>query len=185
MHFLKIKEICISGCYNFQCRRRMTYSVPVDSSTAHRAFLLCLSCRNFQVIEDATFWISLFSHAVIQHLHKNCLVNRVYASNSTMMLETVRISVAKFCRELCWFMQKSLFFCGFSPQANYTDRAAAACRRTQCQLMRIEGVAWSAHRIPTAVNLHFLDPEPLLFHSSSSSVILTRLSGPRSRPTTS
>jgi hypothetical protein len=38
---------------------------------------------------------------------------------------------------------------------------------------------------PTAVNLSFLDPEPLLLHSSSSSVILTRLSGPRSRPTTS
>jgi hypothetical protein len=30
---------------------------------------------------------------------------------------------------------------------------------------------------PTAVNLGFLDPEPLFFHSSSSSVILTRLSG--------
>jgi hypothetical protein len=36
-----------------------------------------------------------------------------------------------------------------------------------------------------AVNLDFLDPEPLLFHSSSSSIVLTRLSGPRSRPTTS
>jgi hypothetical protein len=32
----------------------------------------------------------------------------------------------------------------FSPQANYTDRATAACRRSQCQLLRIEGVAWSA-----------------------------------------
>jgi hypothetical protein len=32
-----------------------------------------------------------------------------------------------------------------------------------------EGVAWSAQRIPTAVNLYFLNPEPLLFHSSSSS----------------
>jgi hypothetical protein len=38
---------------------------------------------------------------------------------------------------------------------------------------------------PHGCNLGFLDPEPLLFHSSSSSVILTRLSGPRSRPTTS
>jgi hypothetical protein len=28
---------------------------------------------------------------------------------------------------------------------------------------------------PTAVNLDFLDPEPLLFHSSSASAILTRL----------
>jgi hypothetical protein len=34
-------------------------------------------------------------------------------------------------------------------------------------------------------NLGVLDPETLLFHSSSSSVILTRLSGPRSRHTTS
>jgi hypothetical protein len=39
----------------------------------------------------------------------------------------------------------------------------------------------SAQRIPTVVNLGFLDPEPLLFHSSSSSFILTRLSGSRSQ----
>jgi hypothetical protein len=38
---------------------------------------------------------------------------------------------------------------------------------------------------PHGRNLGFLDPETLLFHSSSSSVILTRLSGPRSIPTTS
>jgi hypothetical protein len=74
---------------------------------------------------------------------------------------------------------------GNSQQANYTERATAACRRSQCQHLWIEGVAWTVQRIPTAVNLDFLDPEQLLFHSSSSSVILTRLSGPRSRPTTS
>jgi hypothetical protein len=73
---------------------------------------------------------------------------------------------------------------GFSPQANYTDRATAPCWRSYCGLLRIEGVAWSAQRIPTAVNLNFLDPEPLPFHSSSSSVTLTRLSGPSSSPTT-
>jgi hypothetical protein len=38
---------------------------------------------------------------------------------------------------------------------------------------------------PKTVNLDFLNPETLLFRSSSSSVILTRLSEPRSRPTTS
>jgi hypothetical protein len=74
---------------------------------------------------------------------------------------------------------------GFSPQANYTDRATAACRRRWGQLLRIEGVAWSAQQIPTAVNLHFLNPEPLYFHSSCFSVLLTRLSEHRSRPTTS
>jgi hypothetical protein len=46
---------------------------------------------------------------------------------------------------------------GFSPQANYTDRATAACLRSSCQLLRTEGVVWSRQRIPTAVNLCFLD----------------------------
>jgi hypothetical protein len=38
-----------------------------------------------------------------------------------------------------------------SPRTNYTDRATAACRRSDCQLLRIEGATWSAWRIPTAV----------------------------------
>jgi hypothetical protein len=33
---------------------------------------------------------------------------------------------------------------GLSPQANYTDRATSACRRSDCQLLRIERAMWSA-----------------------------------------
>jgi hypothetical protein len=33
---------------------------------------------------------------------------------------------------------------GLSPQANYTNRATAACRRSDFQLLRIEGATWSA-----------------------------------------
>jgi hypothetical protein len=33
---------------------------------------------------------------------------------------------------------------GLSPRANYTDRVTAACRRSDCQLVRIEGATWSA-----------------------------------------
>jgi hypothetical protein len=44
---------------------------------------------------------------------------------------------------------------GLSPRANYTDRATAACRRSQCQLFRIEGATWPAWRIPTAVSSDF------------------------------
>jgi hypothetical protein len=40
---------------------------------------------------------------------------------------------------------------GLSPRTNYTDRATTACRRSDCQLLRIEGATWSAWRIPTAV----------------------------------
>jgi hypothetical protein len=40
---------------------------------------------------------------------------------------------------------------GLSPRSNYTDRSTAACRRSDCQLLRIEGATLSAWRIPTAV----------------------------------
>jgi hypothetical protein len=33
---------------------------------------------------------------------------------------------------------------GLSPRANYTDRATAACQRSDYQLLPIEGAAWSA-----------------------------------------
>jgi hypothetical protein len=53
---------------------------------------------------------------------------------------------------------------GLSPRANYTDRATAACRRSDCQLLRIESATWSAWRIPPAVFSRFSRQEPLLFH---------------------
>jgi hypothetical protein len=49
--------------------------------------------------------------------------------------------------------------------------------------LQIEGATWSAWRIPTAVFSIFY-PGAATFLSSSSSVVLTRLSGTRSRPTT-
>jgi hypothetical protein len=33
---------------------------------------------------------------------------------------------------------------GLNPQENYTDLATAACRRSDFQLLRIEGATWSA-----------------------------------------
>jgi hypothetical protein len=40
---------------------------------------------------------------------------------------------------------------GLSPRANYTDQATAACRWSDCQLLRLKGARWSAWLIPTAV----------------------------------
>jgi hypothetical protein len=40
------------------------------------------------------------------------------------------------------FSKKKLH--GLSPRANYTDRATAACWRSDCQLLRIEVATWSA-----------------------------------------
>jgi hypothetical protein len=52
-------------------------------------------------------------------------------------------------------LKKKLNSVAFSPQANYTDRATAACWRSYCQLLRIEDVAWSEQRIPPVVNSVF------------------------------
>jgi hypothetical protein len=58
---------------------------------------------------------------------------------------------------------KKLKLLGLSPRANYTDRATAACRRSDCQLLRI--------RVPRGQrdgSLHqysrFSRQEPLLFY---------------------
>jgi hypothetical protein len=40
---------------------------------------------------------------------------------------------------------------GLTPRSNCADRATAACGRSDCQLLRIEGATWSAWWIPTAV----------------------------------
>jgi hypothetical protein len=40
-------------------------------------------------------------------------------------------------------------FRGMSPRANCTDRATAACRRSYCQLLQIDGAACSVRQVPT------------------------------------
>jgi hypothetical protein len=52
---------------------------------------------------------------------------------------------------------------GLSPRANYADRATAASRRSDCQLLLIKGATWSAWQIPTAI-FRFSRQKPLLFY---------------------
>jgi hypothetical protein len=52
---------------------------------------------------------------------------------------------------------------GLRPQANYTVQATATCQRSKCQPLRVKDVAWSAHRIPTAVNFGFPDRSRYFF----------------------
>jgi hypothetical protein len=47
--------------------------------------------------------------------------------------------------ETCCDTKKKLR--GLSPRANYTDRATAASRISDCQLLRIKGATWSAVRL--------------------------------------
>jgi hypothetical protein len=73
---------------------------------------------------------------------------------------------------------------GLSLRANYTDRATTACRGSDFQLFADRGVPCGQRNGSIRPYSRFSRQEPLLFLPSSSSVVLTRLSGPRSRPTT-
>jgi hypothetical protein len=66
------------------------------------------------------------------------------------------------CNRLTLHLKKTKLH-GLSPWANYTDRATAACRRSDCQLLRIEGDTWSAWRIPRPYS-RFSRQESLLFY---------------------
>jgi hypothetical protein len=46
--------------------------------------------------------------------------------------------------------------CVFSLQATFTDRTTALFGVISANFLRTEGVAWSAQRIPTAINLNFI-----------------------------
>jgi hypothetical protein len=49
------------------------------------------------------------------------------------------------CLHVCMIVYLYIYkLHGLSPRANYTDRATAACRRSDCQLVRIESATWSA-----------------------------------------
>ena len=72
---------------------------------------------------------------------------------------------------------------GLSPRANYTDWAAAAGRRNLCQLFADRGVSRGQRNGFPRPLISVFWTGTATFYSSSSSIDLTRLSGPRSRPT--
>jgi hypothetical protein len=61
----------------------------------------------------------------------------------------------------------------------HTDDRRA--RRSYCRTVPVEGVVWLAQQVPTSVNVKSFRPKPLFFLGSSSSFIITRLSGIHSR----
>jgi hypothetical protein len=48
---------------------------------------------------------------------------------------------------------------GLSPRANYANQAAAACRRSYCQLLRIEGLSRSQHSASLTTVISVSGPE--------------------------
>jgi hypothetical protein len=64
----------------------------------------------------------------------------------------------QFIAEFCFGIStKKKKLHGLSPRANYTDRATAACRRSDCQLLRIERCHVVSVMDPYGRILGFLD----------------------------
>jgi hypothetical protein len=59
---------------------------------------------------------------------------------------------------------------GLSPQTNYTDRATAACRRSDCQLLRIEVPSGQRDRSLRPYS-RFSRQEPLLFYQVAAQLL--------------
>jgi hypothetical protein len=79
----------------------------------------------------------------------------IFYNDSWLMIKHISAQYKRRCKNIFssppyGYMKKKKLY-DLSPRANYTVRATAACRRSDCQLLRIEGVTWSAWRIPTAV----------------------------------
>jgi hypothetical protein len=75
----------------------------------------------------------------------------VFAGNATCKWIVVFRFLCLNLSNISWFKTNKTKLHGLNPRTNYTDRATAACRRSDCQLLWIKGATWSAWRIPSAV----------------------------------
>jgi hypothetical protein len=115
-----------------------TSTLPLIST--HNSMLCVL---NSYIGWEFLYWINLTHDAVCGWLLQTHWWT--FASPDRMhFMESVKFSC------VCYFITKNKLH-GLSLRANYTDRATAASRRSDCQLLRIKGATWSAWRIPTAV----------------------------------
>jgi hypothetical protein len=72
---------------------------------------------------------------------------------------------------------------GLSPRASYTDRATAACWRSDCLRFADRGCHVVSVTDPYSRILGFLDRSLYFFFQVAPQLYSTRLSGPRSGPT--
>jgi hypothetical protein len=88
------------------------------------------------------------SSVLISNLLSNRQNRKLNANTCNLCSVHSNIWQVRLTFPLCMYKKK---LHGLSPRANYTDRATAACQRSDRQLFRTEGATWSAWRIPTAV----------------------------------
>jgi hypothetical protein len=70
-------------------------------------------------------------------------IQPLYESGALKMTSTMCMKINILKTHLGAMLRKKKLH-GPNSRANYTDRATADCRRSDCQLLRIESATWSA-----------------------------------------
>jgi hypothetical protein len=116
----------------------------------------------FHLLSYPTKTSSIYTHRAVINLLAPCRCAKI----KILLLQTVSnfsAALPSYHFALISLIKTKTKLHGLSPRANYTDRETAACWRSDCQLVRIEGATWSAWRIPTAVFSVFLDRSRYFF----------------------
>jgi hypothetical protein len=86
--------------------------------------------------------LAILAEIFIQYLEHNHIINILKQHNITENYRYFNDILIVYNEDYTNVDKTKLH--GLSPRANYIDRATAACRRSDCQLLRIEGATWSA-----------------------------------------
>jgi hypothetical protein len=146
---------------------RLTLHTCISAHTLAKKFTLhtCISAHTLAKKPSIGKCVKLsfinplgLSHVTLTNpLHSSIYCNRKQQSvRNFIFTSSCRLHIPKhllilYCSARITSMNMLKKLHGLSPRANYTDRATAACRHSNCQLLRIEGATWSAWRIPTTV----------------------------------
>jgi hypothetical protein len=146
--FLRLSEDMLYQPHTTKCGTAPFLHLAFNIEKNFNQFRFCF-WRNFMIRSSSTPVVTR-SDSILSYLY--CAETRRLATNqllSAMLLPTKKLH-------------------GLSPRANCTDQATAACGRSDCQLLQIEGATWSAWRIPRPYS-RFSRQEPLLFYQVAQS----------------
>jgi hypothetical protein len=135
-------------------------------------YVLKLFFINSTVNNFVTYRFCILQMSIYMPIHLKTSIEDCPCSSFSRRLVLKDVGIFTFWYVLiCHYTKKKLH--GLSPWANYTDRATAACRRSYCQLLKIEGATWSAWRIPRPYS-RFSRQEPLLFYQAAPPQLYSR-----------
>jgi hypothetical protein len=129
--------------------------------------------------------LNLLNRSYHQYEHKlsdiNCLLNQLRSYPVIKKATETETNTIKIIPQL---MNMTQNYVAWDRERTIPTERPPIVGEVSANFLQIEGVVWSAQRIPRPYS-RISRPEPLLFLPSSSSVVLMRLSVPRSRPITS